>query len=82
MTTEHAVMLLGGYFLFSAIVGGMPEPTPTSGMGYLWAYRSLHLLAGNITTAISTKFPNLPSGATLQTTTIQSTTATAPVKEG
>lgn len=39
-------------WLFSAFVSGMPEPTPTSGTGYVWFYRSLHWAAANIPTAI------------------------------
>lgn len=36
------------YYLFSAIVSGMPSPPPNCGMGYLWAFNSLHTLAGNL----------------------------------
>lgn len=39
---------LASLWVFAAIVGGMPEPDPASGKGYIWAYRSLHLLAANL----------------------------------
>jgi hypothetical protein len=35
-------------WVFSAFVGGMPAPTAKSGGAYLWSYKSLHLLAGNL----------------------------------
>lgn len=33
------------YMIFSAIVSGMPEPEKTDSKGYVWLYRSAHLLA-------------------------------------
>jgi len=48
LISNHAVLLLGGWYVFSSMVSGMPAPTSTSGVGYIWAYRSLHLLAGNL----------------------------------
>lgn len=43
-----AAFALGAYYIFSAIVSGMPSPQPNSGMGYVWAFNSLHTLAGNL----------------------------------
>ena len=58
--TQHqfwtAVVL---YWIFSAAVSSMPEPAPNSKPGYPWLYRFLHSIAGNITTALSTKIPGL-----------------------
>ena len=36
------------YCLFSAIVGGAPEPTYNSCGGYRWCYASLNLLAEDV----------------------------------
>jgi len=33
------------YVLFKIMVSGMPEPTEKSSDGYVWAYRSMHMLA-------------------------------------
>lgn len=61
-----AVFAIATYWLFSALIGGMPEPSQTSGMVYRWAFQSLHLLAGNVSTAFTNKFPQfaLSDGAT------------------
>jgi hypothetical protein len=48
-----------GYWIFSAIVGGMPEPSATAPVGYKWLYRSLHILAGNLSAVMAAKYPNL-----------------------
>jgi hypothetical protein len=32
-------------WIFSAVVGGMPEPEEDSSFYYIWLYRSLHLLS-------------------------------------
>src|SRR5579862_2288714 len=32
-------------WVFSAVVGGMPEPEEDSNFWYIWAYRTLHLLS-------------------------------------
>ncbi len=45
---SHAVAVLLAWYVFSAVVSGMPAPTNSSGMGYRWAYRSLHVLAGDL----------------------------------
>ena len=39
---------LAAWYLFSAFVSGMPDPTAANGPAYHWLFRSLHLLAGNI----------------------------------
>src|SRR5207247_4448558 len=40
------------YWIFSAAVSSMPDPSSNGSPGYLFVYRSLHTLAVNITTAI------------------------------
>ena len=39
---------VGSLWLFSAFVGGMPEPDAASGKAYRWLYSSLHLFAANL----------------------------------
>ena len=50
---HSAAFTIVGYWLFSAFVGGMPVPSPASSAGYMWLHNSLHILAGNISTAMS-----------------------------
>lgn len=76
---EHPVIVTAAaYYVFSAIIGGMPTPLPNSSSGYKWAYNSLHLLAGNITEAFKKRYPDLPNGSSFQEetkTTISSPSA-------
>ena len=48
---------VGMYWIFSAAVSSMPNPGPNEGSGYLWAFRFLHTLAGNITTVFGSRIP-------------------------
>lgn len=45
------------YFVFSAVVSGMPEPDATAGLGYRWAYHSLHVLTGDLSQWIGSRIP-------------------------
>lgn len=45
--SAHPLEILVGWYIFSALVSTMPEPRPDS-FGYLWAYRALNTLAGNL----------------------------------
>jgi hypothetical protein len=57
---QHQFWAAGGiYWVFSAAVSGMPEPDPKGGPGYIWVYRFLHSIAGNITTVFGGKLPSL-----------------------
>lgn len=49
--------LLGGYFLFSNLVGAMEAPNEKSGPFYRYFYRFSHGFAGNIRYALKAKFP-------------------------
>jgi hypothetical protein len=72
---HQAIFALGAYFLFSAIVGGMPDPTATSSTGYQWAFKTLHLLAGNITAAFQSRVTAFQaSGGTITRTQVDETT--------
>ena len=53
-TNPYLVIAL--YWFFSAVVGGMPEPVATSSCAYTWAYQSAHILAGNIKTAVQSRY--------------------------
>jgi hypothetical protein len=46
------------YWIFSAAVSAMPEATNAS-PGYLWLYRFVHTIAGNLTTAFGSRIPGL-----------------------
>lgn len=47
-----------GYWIFSAIVGGMPTPKVNSSEMYIWAFRSLHIFSGNLNrAAVALKVP-------------------------
>ena len=47
------------YWMFSAAVSSMPEPGPNGSPAYLWFFRFLHSIAGNITTAFGGKIPGV-----------------------
>ena len=47
------------YWIFSAAVSSLPEPDAKSHPGYLWLYRFVHTIAGNITTAFGSRIPGL-----------------------
>ena len=82
-----AITAIVAYWVFSSVVGGMPAPTASSSASYVWLHDSLHILAGNVTTAFQARFPqlpiNVPPGSTVQQTTNQKTTVVTPdeVKE-
>lgn len=56
--SEHqfGFFLLVAYFVFSAVVDGMPEPVKNSSLTYQWAYATLHYLAGAVKTAFTKSF--------------------------
>ena len=49
------------YWIFSAAVSSLPDPPPGGSPGYLWLFRFLHTVAGNITTALGSRIPGLKS---------------------
>lgn len=80
--TDHpAIVAIASYWIFSALVGGMPAPDATSSKGYTWMHSSLHIIAGNLSAAIVAKYPNLPSGAVQITDTVQRVTTAVPPTE-
>lgn len=52
---SHGLALLLGYYVFSAVVSGMPEATAQSGLAYRWAYNTLHILAGDLSAWIGSR---------------------------
>ncbi len=77
---EHTLFVLLGYWVFSAIVGGMPMPTSTSSQAYTWAHDSLQILAGNLSNAIAVRYPalNVPAGSAVEHRETQTTTVVTP----
>ena len=70
-----AAFAILGYWLFSAVIGGMPEPDAKAGPAYRWAFNSLHLLAGNLAAAAAARYGTLavPAGSSVEhkeTTTV------------
>lgn len=56
---------LGAYFLFSNAISAMPSPANTSGGFYRWLFDFSHLMAGNISRIIATRYPQtapVPNG--------------------
>jgi hypothetical protein len=50
---------VGIYWTFSAAVSAMPEPNTNGNPAYLWLYRFLHTLAGNVTTVFGSRIPGV-----------------------
>ena len=65
--TAHPLSDLAIYWIFSAAVSSMPETTAASSPGYVWLYRFLHGVAGDVMGAVqsrlSTLLPNFPAPA-------------------
>ena len=52
----HGADALILFYVFSAIVSGMPEPTADkSNTVYVWAYHTLHTLAGDLSRYIGSR---------------------------
>ena len=79
LITQHpAICAIASYWIFSALVGGMPPPDEISSAGYTWLHDSLHILAGNLSAAVAAKYPQLPPGAVQVTEATQKTTTAVP----
>src|SRR5213596_1908277 len=58
--TQHQFGLtVAAYWIFSAAASAMPEPKPGNAEGYLWLYRFVHTIAGNLTTAFGSRMTAL-----------------------
>jgi hypothetical protein len=64
MTRDIWFWIFVGWYVFSALVTGMPEPTQESSPWYIWAYRSFHILAASGTSFFQNKmyWPNSVTG--------------------
>ena len=51
---HQSLVPLAVYWIFSAAVSALPDPGPGGNPGYLWLYRFLHTIAGNLTTVFLT----------------------------
>jgi hypothetical protein len=67
MTKDVWFWIFVGWYIFSALVTGMPEPTQESSPWYIWAYRSFHILAASGTSFFQNKmyWPNTAIGPTV-----------------
>lgn len=59
LQAHQVLSTLLGYFAFSALVDGMPDPAATDSKGYRWAYKSLHTFSGNLSSLAANKYPEL-----------------------
>ena len=58
--TQHQFgFAVAAYWIFSAAASAMPEPKPGNAEGYLWLYRFVHTIAGNLTTAFGSRMTAL-----------------------
>ena len=58
--TQHQFWIaVVAYWVFSAAISSLPEPSPNGSLRYLWLYRFLHTIAGNVTTAFGGRIPGL-----------------------
>lgn len=55
--------VLAAYWAFSAIVTGMPKPSPTSYWG-TWVYDTLHLFAGSVKQFADSKIQSIQTTVT------------------
>jgi hypothetical protein len=49
----------GAYWVFSAAVSSMPAPSARGSAIYLWLYRFLHTVAGNVTTVLGKRITRI-----------------------
>jgi len=58
---HNTLFTLVGYYIFSAVVGGMPAPTAQSSTTYQWAFATFNILASNIARARNTAVESSPN---------------------
>lgn len=49
------------YLAATTIIGGMPAPTATSSVAYIWAFKSLNSFATNFARAFGSKVESSPN---------------------
>lgn len=67
-----------GFWLLSALVSGMPQPTTGSSVAYVWLYSSLHLLMANLQSLFTKKASEL-TASTEATPVLVPVVAIAPI---
>src|SRR5262245_58414791 len=55
LTQHQPWAALIAYWIFSAAISSMPDPTSNDKPGYLWLYRFCHTTAGNISNVVGSK---------------------------
>lgn len=60
MNLHNPWLWFGAYYVFSAIVSGMPSPEDGDGKKYRWAFNTLHALAGSIGRVVARQLPEDP----------------------
>ena len=85
---DHAWLIIALYWAFSAVVGGMPEPDASASLWYRWGFSSLHILAGNVLTAVQSRYklpayvPDpLPAGSSVEHKETQTTVVVTPPQQ-
>jgi len=58
-----SLVALGGYYIVSAFIGALPAPMAGSSQLYLFFYKFLNTLGGNLTRAFGTKVEKSPNFA-------------------
>jgi hypothetical protein len=56
---HNAWFWFGCYYFFSAVVSGMPSPLPNDGRKYIWAFNTLHALAGSLGRVVARQVPGV-----------------------
>lgn len=56
---------MAAFWVLSALVSGMPPPSPESSVAYVWLYSSFHILMANLNSIITRKAGQLPLSAPL-----------------
>ena len=68
---------VAGYWVLSAAVSAMPTPPANGAAGYLWIYRFLHTIAGNVTTVFGSRIPGASAAVALIVAVLLSTSGCA-----
>jgi len=61
LQSHTTIVSLVAYYIFSAVVGGMPAPTAQSSTTYQWAFATFNILASNIARARNTAVESSPN---------------------
>lgn len=62
----HGFECLVGFYVFSAVTGGMPTPSDASGLFYRWMFSTMSILNGSLARLVATQLPASKLGQSLQ----------------